>query len=86
MLERFDFFLQAVFLDRILDGQLKRFFFERLGQVIGRPDLHRFDNSFGLTDAGKNDDGHRRVDRFHARKHFDTVLVGQHDVQQDHRW
>ena len=64
LLQGLDFFLQAVFLNGVLDCQLESFFFKRFRQVIRGAQIHGFDNGLDLANSRENDDRNRRVNGF----------------------
>ena len=61
LFECFDFLLQPLFFEHVLNRELQRFFLERFCEVVRGSHLHGFNNSLDLTNAGQGNDRHRRV-------------------------
>ena len=61
LFERFDFFLEPLFFEHVIDFEFQRFFFERLCEVAGGADLHGFNHRFDLANARQGDDRNRRI-------------------------
>ena len=56
--------------------------FERLGQVIARPALERFDRVVHRAGRGDHDDGRRASLLARGRQHFEAAHAGHDDVNQ----